>query len=64
MTNSPDDKGKPEPKETKEELKEQAEDGSLKKGYNENNPAQEGGAFEPDTKDKKTSDEPPHADDL
>jgi hypothetical protein len=64
MTTSNDDKNKVTPKETTEELAEQAESGDPKKGYNEQNPAQEGGAFEPDTKDENTSDEPPKADDL
>lgn len=64
MTNSLNDKDQPSPKETKEELAEQAENGAPKKGYNEQNPAQEGGAFEPDSKDDNTSNEPPKADDI
>lgn len=64
MTTTKEHKGEVTPKETSEELSEQAEQGDLKKGYNEQNPVQEGGAFEPDTKDDSTSDEPPKADDL
>ena len=64
MSHSINENINPEPKETKEELADQAENGELKKGYNEHNPAQEGGAFEPDSKDDNTSNEPPKAEDI
>ena len=58
------DPKKNDAEETVEELKDQTQNGKTKKGYNEQNPAQPGGAFVPDGKDEKTSDEPPQADDL
>ncbi len=64
MSHSINENINPEPKETKEELAEQTENGELKKGYNEQNPVQEGGAFEPDSKDDRTSNEPPKAEDI
>ncbi len=48
-------------KETPEDLKEQAHSGEPKKGYNESNPTQKQGAFEPDSKDEQTPDEAPAA---
>lgn len=49
----------PDKKETPEDLKKQAEDGELKKGYNEKNPTQPEGSFIPDSKDEETPDEAP-----
>ena len=46
-------------KESPEELKQQANEGDPKKGYNEKNPTQEEGAFTPDAKDETTPDEAP-----
>ncbi len=46
-------------KETTQDVKNQSQDGELKKGYNEHNPGQENGAFTPDGKDEKTPDETP-----
>ena len=57
MSHSINENINPEPKETKEELADQAENGELKKGYNEHNPA-------PDSKDDNTSNEPPKAEDI
>ncbi len=48
-------------KETTQDVKEQAQEGDLKKGYNEKNPGQEEGAFTPDSKDENTPDEAPGA---
>ncbi len=45
-------------KESAEDMKEQAKDGELKKGYNEKNPTQPEGAFPPDSKDEE-HEEPP-----
>ncbi len=46
-------------KETAEDLKKQAAESDPKKGYNESNPAQEEGAFIPDSEDESTPDEAP-----
>lgn len=50
-------------RETHEEMKEQAKDGELKKGYNESNPTQPEGAFPPDSKDETHEKAPGKAED-